>query len=89
MYSLGLMAWELWNQEIAFMHQRKTRLDQFIQTVRPSMLHLDENNPFLPLIQACVTQDPECRLCSTIWVNEIRKVDLIHQDKVADNEEEK
>lgn len=87
MYSLALTAWELWNQEVAFKQQRKTRLDQFIQTVRPTMLHMDDKNPFLPLIQACVTQESENRLCSTIWVNEIRKIDLLHHNKMAEDEE--
>ena len=85
MYGLGLMAWELWNQELAFKRQRDTRLDHFLQTLRPSLLKGDEDNPFDDLIQRCVHVPPEQRLSSTDWVNDIRKVDLAKE--VADENE--
>ena len=77
MYGLGLAAWELWNQEMAFKQQRKTPLRQFIQTVKPSMLQYDNNNPFLCLICRCLSSDMDERICSTTWVNEIRKLDIL------------
>ena len=73
---LGLMAWELWNQEYAFKRQRDARLDHFIQTMRMSFIRSDEDNPFDPLINRCVHAPAERRLTSTEWVNEIRKIDL-------------
>ena len=76
MYGIGLMAWELWNQELAFKRQRDTRLDHFLQTLRPSLLKGDEDNPFDDLIRRCVHVLPEQRMTSTEWVNDIRKIDL-------------
>ena len=73
---LGLMAWELWNQEYAFKRQRDARLDHFIQTMRMSFIRSDEDNPFDPLINRCVHAPADRRLTSTEWVNEIRKIDL-------------
>lgn len=75
-YSLGLMAWELWNQELAFKRQRTSRLDHFIQTLRPSLLRGTDDNPFNEIIVRSVHTMPEERLTSTDWVNEIRKVDI-------------
>jgi serine/threonine protein kinase len=81
MYGLGLAAWELWNQEMAFKQQRKTPLRQFIQTVKPTMLPYDDHNPLLCLICRCLTSEPEDRICSTTWVNEIRKLDILGKDE--------
>ena len=80
MYSLGLMAWELWNQDRAMKTQRKASLEQFIKTVRPTMMAEDEDNPFGALIKASLQTRPEDRLCATNWVNEIRKIDLSAKD---------
>ena len=81
MYSLGLMAWELWNQDRAMKTQRKTSLEQFIKTVRPTMMSEDEDNPFGALIKASLQARPEERICATNWVNEIRKMDLTERDE--------
>ena len=75
-YGLGLIAWELWNQELAFKRQREARLDHFLQTLRPSFLKGDEDNPFDDLIRRCAHVPPEQRMTSTEWVNDIRKIDL-------------
>ncbi len=75
-YSLGLMAWELWNQEVAFKRQRSGRLDHFIQTLRPSLLRGSDDNPFNTLISRSVHTLQEQRPNSTDWVNEIRKMDF-------------
>ena len=80
MYSLGLVAWELWNQEMAFVQQRKAPLRQFIQTVHPDLLQYDDNNPFLGLIKRCLTVEVDERICSTTWVNEVRKLDILVKD---------
>ncbi len=88
MYSLGLMAWELWNQEIAFKDERKTPLSQFLQNVSPSMLQGDANNPFEGLISGCVKVEfPEERNCSTTWVNELRKLATLCRQGLQEDDE--
>ena len=83
MYGLGLIAWELWNQEMAFKRQRDARLDHFIQTVRPSFLKGDDDNPLNDLIKECVFAPPDSRINSTQWVNEIKKIDLTAEEEEA------
>ena len=83
MYGLGLVAWELWNQEMAFKRQREARLDHFIQTVRPSLLKGDDDNPLNDLIKKCVFAAPDNRINSTQWVNEIKKIDLTTGEEEA------
>ena len=80
MYSLGLMAWELWNQDRAMKTQRKTSLEQFTMTVHPTMMGDDDDNPFGSLIKASLLSRPEERICATNWVNEMRKMDLTDKE---------
>ena len=87
MYGIGLMAWELWSQDEAFKQQRKIKLKDFIDQVSPDGLKMDGENPFVTLLEVCVTSQAEERLCSTTWVNEIRKVDLLHKMKWLEDED--
>ena len=84
-YSLALMAWELWNQDRVMKAQRKTSLEQFIKVVRPTMMTEDEDNPFNELIKAGLMTRPDERICATNWVNEIRKLDLSEKEENENN----
>ena len=86
MYSLGVMAWELWHQELAFKQQRKAPLSDFIQSIKVTILMEDQDNPFNGLIRASMSSQPDERLCSTTWVNEIRKLDLLQKGETGEDE---
>ena len=86
MYSLGVMAWELWHQELAFKPQRKAPLSDFIQNIKITTLMEDQDNPFNGLIRASMSSQADERLCSTTWVNEIRKLDLLQKGDPAEDE---
>lgn len=73
MYALGLLAWELGNQELVFKPQRLQPLKQVAQEIAQCPVSTHEDiSPFKCLIQSCVTGKSGERPCSTTWVNEIR-----------------
>ena len=86
MYSLGVMAWELGNQELAFKAQRTQTLEQVIRTIADCDLSSHEDiSAYSGLVQSCKSTKPEERMCSTMWVNEIKK---IIGDQQADGQDE-
>ena len=74
-YSLGLMAWELWNQERVYKDYRKQKLADFIDKVTLDSVELtiDPINPLKDLIKVCMGEDT-ARIGITAWVHKIKEV---------------
>ena len=74
-YSLGLMAWELWGQERNYKGYRKKKLADFINNITTDSVELAEDpiNPLKGLIGACLGEESE-RIGITAWVDKIKEV---------------
>ena len=74
-YSLGLMAWELWNQERVYKDYRKQKLADFIDKVTTDSVKVtvDPINPLKDLIKMCMGEEKE-RIGITAWVDKIKEV---------------
>ena len=82
-YALGLMAQELWSQELVFKQARTLPLSDWHHAVTPGELQPEPANPFTALIQRSCTAS-ENRVTSTHWVNELRTI-RINMDDSDDN----
>ena len=79
MYSLGLMTWELWNQERAFKLQRSATIHDFIAKYDKSALTQSRDDVnhtgagMTQLMTQCLAEH-DSSITSTTFVNEIRKL---------------